>query len=325
LRKGVNLPGVALSAPVLTEKDLADLRFACALPVDLVALSFVRSPDDAGVVRRAMASFGATLPLFAKIEKPEAVGRLDAIADAFDGLLVARGDLGVELPLERVPGVQKRAIRLAREHARPVMVATQMLESMVERERPTRAEVSDVANAVLDGADALMLTAETGAGAHPVEAAATMARIIAAAESDAPPPAPIGRAAAPDVAEATVAAAVAAAVGSGARALVAFTRTGTTARLLARHRPSVPILAFAAELAIRRQLTVVWGVEPLPVPEVATTDAMVAEVDRALVASGRAAAGDLVVIVAGTPPGVAGLTNTLRLHRVACAREIAAG
>src|SRR5438093_330854 len=182
--KGINLPGVRVRAPALTEKDLDDLKFALSLPVDAVALSFVRSPDDVDRVRQVMAEAGTSAPVVAKIERPEAVERIEAITEAFDALMVARGDLGVELPMERVPLVQKRAIRLAREHAKPVIVATQMLESMIHNSRPTRAEVSDVANAVLDGADALMLSAETSMGEHPVLAVETMSRIIVTAESE---------------------------------------------------------------------------------------------------------------------------------------------
>ena len=314
--KGLNLPGVAVSAPALTEKDREDLRFALSLRADLIALSFVRSPGDVEEVRREMAAANAPLPVIAKLEKPEAVARLEAVLEAFDGLMVARGDLGVEMPLEEVPLVQKRAVHLARERGKPVIVATQMLESMIEHARPTRAEASDVANAVLDGADALMLSGETSVGAHPLEAVSTMARIILAAESR--PSRLVERrgphAGGPQGALAAAASRLAEDV--GARALVAFTHTGATARRLASHRPSTPLLAFTTEPAVRSQLALTWGVETFVVPSVSHTDEMVAQVDRAMLDLGRAARGEAVVIVAGTPPGVSGTTNTIRLHRL---------
>src|SRR5204862_442451 len=230
--KGLNLPGVKVSVPALTSKDADDLRWALALRADMIALSFVQGPDDAAPPRKIMDEMGVRLPLIAKVEKPQAVAALDEVIATFDGIMVARGDLGVEYPLEQVPLVQKRAIKLARQAAKPVIVATQMLESMISAPRPTRAEASDVANAVLDGADALMLSAETSVGAYPVDAVATMARIIEAAEHDWPfsPPA-----SAPETTGAAIARAageVGAAV--GARALVAFTMTGETAVLLVR-------------------------------------------------------------------------------------------
>jgi pyruvate kinase len=318
--RGINLPGVRVSAPPLTPKDEGDLRFALARGVDWVALSFVRSPADADVARRVMSEAGSVVPLIAKLERPEAVEALEQVIAAFDGVMVARGDLGVELALERVPMIQKRAIQLARQHARPVIVATEMLESMVRSARPTRAEVSDVANAVLDGADALMLSAETSIGAHPIESAAAMARIISATEaaaggfphlacpSDTPP-------------EGVALAAARLAADVGARALVAFTETGRTARLLARHRGAVPIVAFTSSDRVRRELALVWGVESVVTPRVSDTDSMVAEMDRAMLATGRGAASDLVAIVAGTPPGTPGSTNTIRLHRLGGARR----
>jgi pyruvate kinase len=314
--KGINLPGVAVSAPALTPKDEADLRWAIDLGVDIVALSFVRSPDDALLARKVMAEAGRQVPLIAKIEKPEAVAVLPDIVDAFDGIMVARGDLGVELPLEQVPAVQKRAISLAKERARPVIVATQMLESMISAPRPTRAEVSDVAGAVSEGADAVMLSAETGVGAYPVETVATMARIVAAAEANTlraessltRVPTTTGGAIARAAAE------VAAIV--GAKALVAFTITGETARRLARYRSPISLLAFTTEPATRSQLALTWGVETFIVPTVRHTDDMVREVERALLDLGRLTLGDKIVIVAGSPPGSPGKTNALRVHRI---------
>jgi pyruvate kinase len=315
--KGINLPGVVVSAPALTAKDEEDLRWALATGVDIVAMSFVRSPDDAMVARKIMDAAGRSrVPLIAKIEKPEAVRVLPEIVDAFDGIMVARGDLGVELPLEQVPAVQSRAITLARERARPVIVATQMLESMISAPRPTRAEVSDVAGAVVEGADAVMLSAETSVGAYPVETVATMARIVAAAEDNSlraehaltRMPTTTGGAIARAAAE----------VGAivRAKALVAFTMTGETARRLARYRSPIPLLAFTTEPATRSQLALTWGVETFIVPTVRHTDDMVHQVDSALVRLGRCAIGDKIVIVAGSPPGSPGKTNALRVHRI---------
>jgi pyruvate kinase len=315
--KGINLPGVNVSTPALTEKDEADLRWALATGVDIVAMSFVRSPDDAQLARKIMQDLGRPgVPLIAKIEKPEAVAFLPDIVDAFDGIMVARGDLGVELPLEQVPAVQAKAIKLAKERARPVIVATQMLESMINAPRPTRAEVSDVAGAVAAGADAVMLSAETSVGAYPIETVATMSRIIAAAEESSlvaehslsRMPTTTGGAIARAAAE----------VGAivGAKALVAFTMTGETARRLARYRSPIPLLAFTTDPAIRSQLSLTWGVETFIVPEVRHTDDMVHEVDAALVGLGRCAVGDKIVIVAGSPPGSPGKTNALRVHRI---------
>jgi len=314
--KGINLPGVAVSAPALTEKDEADLRWALALGVDVVALSFVRTPDDAGDVRKVMGEVGRHVPLIAKIEKPEAVSVLPEIVEAFDGIMVARGDLGVELPLEQVPAVQKRAISLARERARPVIVATQMLESMISAPRPTRAEVSDVAGAVVEGADAVMLSAETSIGKYPVETVATMARIVTAAEESSLR-AEFSLSRVPTTTGGAIARA-AAEVGAvvGARALVAFTMTGETARRLARYRSPIPLLAFTTEPATRSQLALTWGVETFIVPTVRHTDDMVHQVDSALVNLGRCAIGDKIVIVAGSPPGSPGKTNALRVHRI---------
>jgi len=315
--KGINLPGVAVSAPALTGKDESDLRWALATGVDIVAMSFVRSPEDVSPARKIMSEAGRPgVPLIAKIEKPEAVGVLPGIVDAFDGIMVARGDLGVELPLEQVPAVQSRAIRLARERARPVIVATQMLESMISAPRPTRAEVSDVAGAVVEGADAVMLSAETSVGAYPVQTVATMARIVAAAEESSLRAEPsLSRI--PTTTGGAIARA-AAEVGAivGAKALVAFTMTGETARRLARYRSPIPLLAFTTEPATRSQLALTWGVETFIAPNVRHTDDMVHEVDSALVNLGRCAIGDKIVIVAGSPPGSPGKTNALRVHRI---------
>jgi pyruvate kinase len=314
--KGLNVPGARLAVPALGTKDEQDLRWALDLRADMIALSFVREPEDAVPVRRIMDELGARLPLIAKIEKPQAVDALPAVLEAFDGLMVARGDLGVELPLEQVPMVQKRAINLARDQAKPVIVATQMLESMISAPRPTRAEASDVANAVLDGTDALMLSAETSIGAYPAEAVATMARIVVAAEREclhaasSLPGVPTTTGGAIARAAAEVGAVV------NATALVAFTMTGETARRLARYRSPIPLLAFTSLQATRSQLALTWGVETFIVPAVRHTDDMVRQVQKALLDIGRCGQGDKIVIVAGSPPGTPGSTNALRVHRI---------
>jgi pyruvate kinase len=241
--------------------------------------------------------------------------------DAFDGIMVARGDLGVELPLEQVPAVQSRAITLARERARPVIVATQMLESMISAPRPTRAEVSDVAGAVVEGADAVMLSAETSVGAYPVETVATMARIVAAAEDNSLRAEPSLRRVPTTTGGAIARAAAEVGAVVGAKALVAFTMTGETARRLARYRSPIPLLAFTTQSATRSQLALTWGAETFLVPHVAHTDDMVRQVEAALRDIGRCAEGDLVVLVAGSPPGTPGRTNALRVHRIGDAIE----
>ncbi len=313
--KGISLPGTAVSVPAMSEKDEADLRFALGLRVDMVALSFVRSPADAELVHKIMDEYDARLPVIAKLEKPEAVDALEAIVLAFDAIMVARGDLGVELALEDVPLVQKRAVQIARENAKPVIVATQMLESMIHNFRPTRAEASDVANAVLDGADAVMLSGETSVGDYPIETVQTMSRIVEAVES--------GPASVPAIqhvprTQRGVVTTAARDIGErlNARALVAFTRTGDTVRRLARLHTRLPVLAFTPVAEIRSQLALSWGVETFLVPWEDTTDAMIRRVDASILEIGRFAPGELVVIVAGTPPGTAGKTNLLRVHKL---------
>jgi len=314
--KGINLPGVKVSAPTLDAHNRDLLRFALDRGVDWVAMSFVRSAADAADARAVMEEAGRSVPLIAKIEKPEAVDDLDAIVEAFDGLMVARGDLGVEMPLERVPLTQKRAVQLGREHGKPVIVATQMLESMIHAPRPTRAEASDVANAVFDGADALMLSGETSIGEHPVETVRTMARIICAAEEgglDLLPPIH-GKPATRSDAIAAAAAQIAAEV--GAKALVGFTLSGATVRRLASHRTHTPLLAFTTEPSVRSQLALVWGVETFVVQELGSLDEMFALVDRSLLELGRGEKDDFVVIVAGMPSWRRGSTNTIRVHKL---------
>jgi pyruvate kinase len=314
--KGINLPGVRVSAPCMSDKDRDDVRFAMGLRVDLVALSFVRDPADIAEVHAIMDESGARLPVIAKIEKPEAVDRLGEIVRAFDGVMVARGDLGVEIPLEQVPLVQKRAVQYARSFARPVIVATQMLESMISHSRPTRAEASDVANAVLDGADALMLSGETSVGAWPVAAVETMARIIREAENQSQVRVPPLAVRADSLPDALAGAAVQIAGDVRARALVAFTESGGSARLLAAHRRQIPLLAFTPHPEVRSQLALAWGIETFVVPRMDSTDAMVRQVESSLLELGRVVPGEHVVIVAGAPPGFSGTTNTIRLHRI---------
>jgi len=313
--KGLSLPGVAVSVPALSEKDEEDLRFALHLSVDFIALSFVRSPRDFELVREIMRQEDIEVPVIAKLEKPEAVENLEAIVEAFDGVMVARGDLGVELPLEQVPLVQKRAVQAARERNKPVIVATQMLESMITNSRPTRAEASDVANAVLDGADAVMLSGETSVGKHAIGAVRTMERIIDAVES--------GDVSVPDLlrpSRSRSGAIVRAAKDVGealeVKALATFTQTGETARRLAALHPGQPLLAFTVDARVRSQLALCWGVETFLVPSVQHTDDMVDQVDFSLLSIGRLKVGDRVVVVAGSPPNTVGSTNLIRVHEV---------
>ncbi len=314
--KGINLPGVAVSVPAMSEKDIEDLRWGLHLTVDFIALSFVRSAKDVEDVRRIMREEGVMLPVIAKIEKPQAIDNLDEIVKAFDGFMVARGDLGVECPLEDVPFLQKRVVEKARRNAKPVIVATQMLESMISNPAPTRAEASDVANAVLDGADAVMLSGETSVGDYPIETVRTMARIISSTEDH-----ELHNMAAIDWQPKTrggVIAKAAAEVGErvGAKYLVAFTQSGDSARRLARYRGEIQVLAFTTEPIVRSQLSLTWGVETFLSPPVEHTDQMVRQVDEQLLAIGRVQQGDLVVIIAGSPPGIPGSTNALRIHRM---------
>ncbi|WP_340380913.1 pyruvate kinase [Streptomyces sp. SS7] len=317
--KGLNLPGVAVSVPALSKKDEEDLRWALRTGCDVIALSFVRSGRDILDVHRIMDEEGRRLPVIAKVEKPQAVEAIDDIVAAFDGIMVARGDLGVEMPLEQVPIVQKRAIKLAKRNAKPVIVATQMLDSMIDNSRPTRAEASDVANAVIDGTDAVMLSGETSVGKYAIQTVRTMAKIVAAAEEDilAKGLPPLTERNKPRTQGGAVARA-AAEIGDflNAELLVAFTQTGDTARRLSRYRSPIPLLAFTPEQSTRSQLSLTWGVETFLVPPVGSTDAMVAQVDELLLRYGRCRKGDVIVITAGSPPGVSGATNLVRVHHV---------
>lgn len=314
--KGLNLPGVAVSVPAMSDKDEVDLRWALRLGADLIALSFVRSAADYEVVARIMADEGRKVPVIAKIEKPQAVENLVEIIDAFDGIMVARGDLGVELPLEQVPIVQKRAIELARRSAKPVIVATQVLESMISSPRPTRAEASDCANAVLDGADAVMLSGETSVGEYPIEAVRTMARIIENTEEHGRERmSPLGWSPQTRGGAITLAASE---VGEtlGVKYLVTFTQSGDSARRMSRLRSPIPLLAFTPTPQVRNSLALSWGIQTYEVPMVAHTDAMVLQVELTLRANGLAEDGDLVVIVFGAPVGIPGTTNSLVVHRI---------
>jgi len=311
-RQGLNIPGPSADVlPAVPEEDLEHLRVGIEIGVDLVALSFVRRAEDITALREH-----TRLPLIAKIEKPQAVEYLDEIVRAFDGIMVARGDLGVELPLEEVPMVQKRAVEMARRLAKPVIVATQVLDSMINLPRPTRAEASDCANAVLDGADAIMLSGETSVGKYVLPAVRTMARIIETTEEQGleriPP---LGTRPTTKGGAITYAAAQ---VGDllGVKYLVTFTQSGDSARRMARLRSRIPLLAFTPEPSVRSQLALTWGVETFLTEFASHTDEMVRQVDEALLSIKRCEQGEVVVIVAGSPPGIPGSLNALRVHRM---------
>jgi len=314
--KGINLPGVAVSLPALSEKDIADLRWGLKAGVDFIALSFVRNAADIKDIYKIMDEVGVKVPVIAKIEKPQAVENLQEIVDAFDGIMVARGDLGVELPIEDVPMVQKRCITMARESAKPVIVATQMLDSMMSNSQPTRAEATDCANAVLDGADALMLSGETSVGDFPIDTVKVMARIIERTEEvalDQIPPlkhSPATKAGAITKAATEVGSTV------GAKYLVAFTQSGDSARRMSRLRSPIPMLALTPEIGTYNRLALSWGVESLLTASVNHTDEMVMQVDTILIESKRVKIGDLVLIVAGSPPGIPGSINAMRVHKI---------
>ena len=314
--KGINLPGVAVSVPAMSEKDIEDLRWGLKAGADFITLSFVRSAKDIDDVHKIMDEVGHRIPVIAKIEKPQAVDNLEEIVLAFDGIMVARGDLGVEMPIEDIPLVQKRCITLARENAKPVIVATQMLDSMINNSRPTRAEATDCANAVLDGADALMLSGETSVGAFAIEAVSTMARIIEKTEKEALHLIPALQHNPKTKGGAITKAATEVGLTIGAQVLAAFTKSGDSARRMSRLRSPIPILALTPDTATYNQMALTWGVEPLLTPLVTTTDEMVKQVDTILIESKRVAVGELIMIVAGSPPGIPGSTNAMRVHKV---------
>lgn len=317
--KGMNLPGTAVSAPTLTDKDRDDVRFGVAQGVDYIALSFVRGAEDILAAKQLIADCGGDVPVIAKIERQEAVTELEAILAQADGVMVARGDLGVELGPEAVPVLQKRIIAMANRRRRLVITATQMLESMTQHMRPTRAEASDVANAVFDGTDAVMLSAETAIGRYPVEVVLVMDRIVRAAEVETDPgfirraQADPGHVSFP---EAICLSASSAAAATGAGAIVAFSERGMTARLVSKQRPAAPIIAFTPFVPIRRQMALYWGVLPHTMPQIPTTDERVDEAERRLKAEGLVKAGQRIVILSGTRIGEPGGTNLMKLHEV---------
>ncbi|MBT1545480.1 pyruvate kinase [Curtobacterium aurantiacum] len=322
--KGINLPGVAVNVPALSEKDEADLRWAIRQGADLIALSFVRNASDVVRAHEIMDEEGKRLPVIAKVEKPQAVDALEEIIDAFDSIMVARGDLGVELPLEAVPIVQKRAVELSRRMAKPVIVATQMLESMISSPIPTRAETSDVANAVLDGADAVMLSGETSVGEYPVQTVRTMARIVESTEDHGLERiAPLGTKPR-TLGGAITLAAVEIAEFTEASYLCVFTESGDSARRMSRLRHGLPIIAFTPNEATRRRMALTWGVRSFLVERKTHTDELFSQVDDVLLENGLAAPGDRVIVTAGSPPGIEGSTNDLRVHRVGDAHAEAA-
>ena len=312
--KGINLPGVQLRVPALTPKDREDLVFALKHGTNYIAVSFVRGPEDVVLAKTLIRRAGKDTPVIAKLEKPEAIENLDAILRVADGVMVARGDLGVEMNPERVPVVQKTIIARARQFRRPVITATQMLESMTENPRPTRAEASDVANAIFDGSDAVMLSAETASGKYPVEAVSMMARIIEEAEAS------IAEFARPAPQEKLkVAETVAELVCHASRELhmkviAVFTHSGFTARLVSRYRPLVPIVAFSPEAETRRRMALIWGVRPRSIPNVRKVDGLAAVAEKRLLEEKLVHKGDVIGIVAGTPMGIRGTTNFMKFH-----------
>ncbi len=317
-RKGVNLPGSTLSLPSVTEKDRDDLQFALARQVDFVALSFVREPKDLRLARNLIAWAGASTPLIAKLEKPQALEHLDEILEASDAVMVARGDLGVELSPAQVPVEQKRIIARAAALRKPVITATQMLESMLASPRPTRAEASDVANAVFDGSDALMLSGETAAGRFPVEAVAVMSQIIECAENSEPfrHRLPLPARPGAEISDAVAETAVALSAKLGVKLIVVYTESGYTARLVSKHRPSCPIVGFSRHPEVCLQMGLLWGVRPQSVREIGDLDHLVLSAESILLHRGLAARGDLICLVAGTPFLIPGKTDLIKLHRL---------
>ncbi len=312
--KGVNLPGARLSLPSLSVKDREDLRFGVKQGVDYIALSFVRTADDIIRTRRYLRSLRADIPIIAKIEKPEAIRNLDEIIRAADGIMVARGDLGVEMPPENVPLLQKRIIEACHWGEKPVITATQMLESMIENPQPTRAEASDVANAILDGTDCVMLSGETAVGKYPVQSVEFMARIAKQAETSVNPWPPDEDVSGPD--ESVAHAACRAAQEQCANAIVTFTQSGSTALLVSKHRPRMSIIAPTPFEGVARKISLYWGVSPVILRPKKTTDDMITSVERIMLNQKLAKPHDLIVITAGVPIGVAGSTNMMKIHRV---------
>jgi pyruvate kinase len=314
--KGINLPGVALDVPVLTEKDLKDLEFGIGLGVDYVALSFVQRAEDLQLGRRALVDRRAAIPLIAKLERAGAIAALDQIVQEADGVMVARGDLGVEMAAEVVPVLQKTIIRKANAAGIPVITATQMLESMVHHPRPTRAETSDVANAILDGTDALMLSAETAVGEYPIEAVAMMDRIARVVEASEPEVFRSHTRARAGTAQSVARAACTLAHELKVRAIVVITRTGRTAELLSKNRPSAPMIAFTEQHTTARRLALWWGIRCFATTFRDDTDEMIAHLEQELLRRHLAAPGEAVILVGSTPVIIRGRTNFLKVHRV---------
>jgi pyruvate kinase len=320
--QGINLPGVRLHVPALTPKDLEDLAFALECGVNYIGVSFVRHPKDVLLAKAIIRKAGKKTPVIAKLEKPEAIDNLDAILAVTDGVMVARGDLGVEMSPEKVPVLQKMVIARAREARIPVITATQMLESMTEHPRPTRAEASDVANAIFDGTDAVMLSGETASGLYPVESVKMMDRIVREAEAsitDHPRPKPKPLL---DLAETTAELICHASEELAMKVIVVFTESGTTARLISKYRPGPPIIAFSRSQDTRREMSLLWGVVPRRSEEVHDLEEMSAVTERRLIEEGLVRKGDLVGIVAGTPLGVGGSTNFMKFHVVGGGEQV---
>ncbi len=318
--KGVNLPGATLSLPSLSWKDKEDLRFGIARGVDYIALSFVRKAADIAAVRLFLKAHRADIPIIAKIEKPEAIDNLDEIIKAADGIMVARGDLGVEMSPEQVPLLQKKIIEACNLAEKPVITATQMLESMIDNPQPTRAEASDVANAILDGTDCIMLSGETAIGKYPVQSVQVMVKIAMQAETSVPPRPANSRLSGTD--ESVAHASCRAAEEQKAKAIVTFTQSGSTALLVSKHRPAVDILAPTPFDQVARKMSLYWGVTPILLKTKRTTDDMIASVERAMLFGKLVKRHDLIVITAGVPIGVAGSTNMMKIHRVGEAKEL---
>ena len=316
--QGINLPGAALAIPALTEKDRTDLEFGLEHGVDAIALSFVRSPRDVAEAKAIIAGHRQDIPVIAKLEKPQALDRLEAILEVADGVMVARGDLGVEMPLEKVPVIQKYVIRRAAEWRKPVIIATQMLESMIENPRPTRAEASDVANAIFDGTDAVMLSAETASGRYPREAVCVMARIIVEAESS--PVDRVPRRRHPESRQLSISETICESIAHAAEdhnmaAIAVFTETGNTARMLSKYRPKCRIYAFSHVPAVCNRMNLFWGVQPVRREHALSADEMVATAEQELVRTGRLHSGEVLGVAAGTQMA-SGSTNFMRLHVV---------
>ena len=314
--KGIAAPGAPVDLPAVTPKDLDDLRFGLSQGVDWVAASYVRRPSDLEPLRAAMAEVGVRAPLIAKIEQAEAVRRIDELIEAVDGILVARGDLGVELPIDEVPAIQKRIVRLCRKAGKPVITATQMLDSMISNPRPTRAEVTDVANAILDGTDAVMLSGETAAGQYPVESVRMMSRLARRTDPAVEYHHAFDEGGAASTDDVVARAAVEMARAVRASAIVCATASGATARRIARFRPAEPIAAATPSLATYRALGLTWGVRPMRVAPVRSVDGMMEEAMAAAVRHGIVASGDRVVLTAGLPVNVPGNTNLVRILEV---------